>query len=225
MVYVWPYFIYIHVGYGLCLTIFHMHSCWIWFMPDHISFTFMLDMVCAWPYFICIHVGYGFVSDYISFTFMLDMVYAWPYFIYIHVGYGLCLTIFHLHSCWIWFCVWPYFIYIHVGYGFVSDHISFTFMLDMVYVWHYSICIHIGYRLCIAMLHMHSYQVGFMTGHTSLLGGNITRKLLSLSLDLFFKILLFRVTFLIFFATAIFSTYSLRVGLLLQYVALFQSGN
>ena len=40
-----------------------------------------------------------------------------------------------------------------------------------------------------------------------------------------FKILLFQVTFLIFFSTAIFSPYFLQVGLLLQYVALFQSGN
>ena len=55
--------------------------------------------------------------------------------------------------------------------------------------------------------------------------GNITRKLLSLSLDLFFKILLFQVTFLLFFSTAIFSPYFPQVGLLLQYVALFQSGS
>ena len=58
----------------------------------------------------------------------------------------------------------------------------------------------------------------------ALLEKNITRKLLSLSLDLFFKILLFQVTFLIFFSTAIFFPYFLQVGLLLQYVALFQSG-
>ena len=58
-----------------------------------------------------------------------------------------------------------------------------------------------------------------------LLEKNITRKLLSVSLDLFFKILLFQVTFLVFFSTAIFSPYFLQVGLLLQYVALFQSGS
>ena len=56
----------------------------------------------------------------------------------------------------------------------------------------------------------------------ALLEKNITRKLLSLSLDLFFKILLFQVIFLIFFSTAIFSPYFLQVCLLLQYVALFQ---
>ena len=59
----------------------------------------------------------------------------------------------------------------------------------------------------------------------ALLEENIIRKLLSLSLDLFFKILLFQVTFLIFFCIAIFSPYFLWVDLLLQYVALFQSGN
>ena len=52
---------------------------------------------------------------------------------------------------------------------------------------------------------------------------NITRKLLSLSLDLFFKIFIFRVTFLLFFSIAV--SLRFRVGLLLQYVALFQSGN
>ena len=57
----------------------------------------------------------------------------------------------------------------------------------------------------------------------ALLEENTTRKLLSLSLDLFFKILLFQVAFLIFFSIAIFSPYFLSVGLLLQSVALFQS--
>ena len=52
---------------------------------------------------------------------------------------------------------------------------------------------------------------------------NTTRKLLSLSLDLFLKILLFRVAFLIFFSIAIFSPYFLLIVLLLQSVALFQS--
>ena len=58
-----------------------------------------------------------------------------------------------------------------------------------------------------------------------LTGENITRKLLSLSLDFFFKILLYQVTVLIFFSIAIFSPYFLQVGLLLQYVALYQPGN
>ena len=57
----------------------------------------------------------------------------------------------------------------------------------------------------------------------ALLEENTTRKLLSLSLDLFFKILVFQVTFLIFFSIAICSLSFLLVGLLLQPVALFQS--
>ena len=56
-----------------------------------------------------------------------------------------------------------------------------------------------------------------------LLEENTTRTILSLSLDLFFKILLFQVAFLIFYSIAIFSSYFLQVGLLLQSVALFQS--
>ena len=70
-----------------------------------------------------------------------------------------------------------------------------------------------------------SHPFSFLNSSLGLAGENITRKLLSLSLDLFFKILLFQVTFLIFFSTAIFSPYFLQVGLLLQYVALFQSGS
>ena len=49
-----------------------------------------------------------------------------------------------------------------------------------------------------------------------------TRKLLSLSLYLFFKILLLPVTFLLVFSIAIFYPYFFLVGFLLQYVALFQ---
>ena len=56
----------------------------------------------------------------------------------------------------------------------------------------------------------------------ALLEENTARKLLSLSIDLFLKILLFLVAFLIFSVT-IFFPYFLLVGLLLQYVALFQS--
>ena len=56
----------------------------------------------------------------------------------------------------------------------------------------------------------------------SLLEENVNRKLLSLSLDLF-KILLFQVSFLIFFSIAVIPPYFIHVDLLLQYVALFQS--
>ena len=51
----------------------------------------------------------------------------------------------------------------------------------------------------------------------------MNRKLLSL--DLFFKIVLFQVALLKFFIVSIFSPYILLARLLLKYVALFQSGN
>ena len=54
-------------------------------------------------------------------------------------------------------------------------------------------------------------------------GGFSKVVVLSLSLDLFFKILRFQVAFLIFFCVAIFSQYLFLVGLLLQSVDLFQS--
>ena len=52
----------------------------------------------------------------------------------------------------------------------------------------------------------------FSTALEALQEENITRKLLSLSLDLFFKISLFQVTFLIFFSIAVFSPYFLLIG-------------
>ena len=70
-----------------------------------------------------------------------------------------------------------------------------------------------------------SHPLSFSIVLYVLLEENITRKLLSLSLELFFKIVLFQVTFLILFSMAIFSSYFLLVGLLLQFVVLFQSGN
>ena len=69
-----------------------------------------------------------------------------------------------------------------------------------------------------------SNPFSFLNSSLGLTGENITRKLLFLSLGLFFKILLFQDTFLVFFSIAIFSPYFLQVCLLLQYVALFQSG-
>ena len=70
-----------------------------------------------------------------------------------------------------------------------------------------------------------SHPSSSLNSYLGLAGGNITRKLLSLSLDSFFKILLFQVAFLILFFITRFSPYFLLVGLLLQYVALFQSRN
>ena len=55
----------------------------------------------------------------------------------------------------------------------------------------------------------------------ALLEENITRILLFLSLDLFFKILLIQIEFLGFFYITIFPLYFLLIGLLLQYIALF----
>ena len=61
-----------------------------------------------------------------------------------------------------------------------------------------------------------SHPFSFLNSSLGLTGENITRKLLSLSLDLFFKILLLQVAFLIFFSTTIFSPYFLQVGLLFK---------
>ena len=55
----------------------------------------------------------------------------------------------------------------------------------------------------------------------SFAGGKHYQKMTIPILDLFFKILLFQVVFVILFSVAIFSSYTLQVGLLLQYVALF----
>ena len=68
-----------------------------------------------------------------------------------------------------------------------------------------------------------SHPFSSLNSSLALLEESTTGKLLSLSLDMFFKILLFQVAFLIFFSIAIFSPYFLLVGLLLQFVALFQS--
>ena len=55
-------------------------------------------------------------------------------------------------------------------------------------------------------------------------GGKHYQKITIPSFDLFFKISLFHVAFLIFFSIAIIYPYFLQVGLLLQYVALFSQG-
>ena len=70
-----------------------------------------------------------------------------------------------------------------------------------------------------------SHPFSFLNSSLGLAGGKHYQKMTipSVSLDLFFKILLFQVTFLIFFFIAIFPPYFLLVGSLLQYVALFQS--
>ena len=192
-VYAWPYSICIHIGYCLCLVMFHMHSYRILFMPGHIPYAFISDTVYAWSYSICIHIGY---------CLCLAILF--------HIGYGLCLSIFHMHSYWIWLIpchisnalisdmvyAWSYFTCIHVGYDwclvvfpiqscgiwFTPGYISYAFISDMVDTLPCSICIYIGYSLCLAIFHMHSYRmiwsmpnhisyaliiVGFTPGHIS----------------------------------------------------------
>ena len=68
------------------------------------------------------------------------------------------------------------------------------------------------------------HPFSFLNSSWGLTGENITRKLLSLSLGLFFRILLFQVPFCISFSVAVFSLYFLLVGLLLQWLY-FSPGN
>ena len=90
-----------------------------------------------------------------------------------------------------------------------------------IWIWVY--VLYVEHISCVIMncgQHQWAIPSLFSIALEAVLEENITRKLLSLSLDLF-KILLFQVTFFIFFSIALFSL--LLVGLLLQYVALFQS--
>ena len=68
-----------------------------------------------------------------------------------------------------------------------------------------------------------SHSFTCLNSSLGLAGESITRKLLSLCLDLFFIILFVQVAFLLLFSVAIFFPYFLMVGLLLQYVALYES--
>ena len=70
-----------------------------------------------------------------------------------------------------------------------------------------------------------SHSFSFLNSSLGLAGGKHYQKITIPVFRRFFKFFLFQVTFLIFFCIAIFSHYYLLVGLLLQYVALFQSGN
>ena len=63
-----------------------------------------------------------------------------------------------------------------------------------------------------------SHPFSSLNSSLGLTGGNYYQKITSLSLDLFFKTLLFHAAFLLFFSVAIFYPYSLLV---LRYVALF----
>ena len=66
-------------------------------------------------------------------------------------------------------------------------------------------------------------SLSFLNSSWGLSRGKYYQKITIGILNLFFKILLFQIAFLIFFSIAVFSPYFLLVGLLLQYVALFQS--
>ena len=70
-----------------------------------------------------------------------------------------------------------------------------------------------------------SHPFSFLNSSLGLTGGKITWKLLFISLGLFFKISHFQARFFILVSIAIFYPDFILVGLLLQYVALFQSGN
>ena len=86
-------------------------------------------------------------------------------------------------------------------------------------IWDYVLYVdHISYVITNCGQHL------FWIALEALLEENITRKLLLLYLDLFFRILFFQVSFLIFFYHYLFSLH-LHAGLFLQYMALFQPGN
>ena len=71
------------------------------------------------------------------------------------------------------------------------------------------------------------HPFSFLNSSLGLAGGKHYQKITIPIFRLVLQILLFGVTFLIFlifFSVTIFSPYFLQVGLLLQYVALFQSG-
>ena len=99
-----------------------------------------------------------------------------------------------------------------------------VWMIPSFRIWDYTL--HVEHISCVIMncgQHQWAIPSLFLIALEALLEENITRNLLSPSLDLFFKILLFQVAFLIFFSLAVFYPYFLLVGMLFQYVALFQS--
>ena len=126
------------------------------------------------------------------------------------------------------------------GWGFSKvvatfNHVGGSFNLFMAttgdvwinppfWIWDY--VLHVGHVSCvITNCGQHQWVIPspLSIALKAFLEENPTRKLLSLSSDLFFKSLLFQVAFLIFVSITIFSPYFLLVGLLLQSVTLFQS--
>ena len=114
----------------------------------------------------------------------------------------------------------------HVG-GFFNLVMATTAGVSIIpsfRIWGYVLYVeHISCVITNCGQHQWAIPSPFSIALEALLEENTARKLLSISLDLFFKILLFQVTFLIFFSILVFSPYILLVGLLLQYVALFRS--
>ena len=92
-------------------------------------------------------------------------------------------------------------------------------------IWAYVLHVeHISYVITNCGQHQRVIPSPLSIARYALLEESTTRKLISPSIDLFFKILLFQVVFLIIVSLAIFSSYFLQVGMLLQSVAQFKSG-
>ena len=68
-----------------------------------------------------------------------------------------------------------------------------------------------------------SFPFSFLNSYLGFAGGKHYQKIIIPIFRLVFQNVLFQVTFLILFSVAIFFPYFLLVGLLLQFVALFQS--
>ena len=68
-----------------------------------------------------------------------------------------------------------------------------------------------------------SHPFSSLSSYLGIAGGKYYHKIIIPNFRLVLKIVLFHVTFLIFFFIVIFSIYFLLVGLLSQYVALFQA--
>ena len=113
------------------------------------------------------------------------------------------------------------------------NHVGGSFNLIMVTAgdvwiipsfWILDYVLHVEHISCgITNCGQHQWFIPSLSIYIGLTGRKHSRKLLSLALDLFCKILFFQVAFLIFVSIAIFSHYFFLVGLLLQSVTLFQS--
>ena len=96
------------------------------------------------------------------------------------------------------------------------NHVGRSFLLPPLGCLNNPIFSNLGFcAVCWAHFMCHSelwptsveYPFSFLNSSLGLTGGKHTKKVVSLSLDFFFKILLFHVTFLIFFSIAVFSPF------------------